>query len=251
MSAAKRARPSEMKPADAARIIQRAWRAHRARKGAPRSKATWALAGEELKFIDYGYAAAIPAPTDSTGGEADPATALALNSIAQGDGPSDRDGRKVNVKSVYVTGNVVFSGNADETDTPSAPVIYIALVMDRQTNGAQLNSEDVFTNPAANALTAANPVRDLAFSKRFQVCDVARLDDFETIAFPDGASTGSVNCSSKAFSLSWSGNVVTNYVAATAVVASIADVSFHVIAFASSVTFAPSLVYNSRVRFTG
>jgi len=251
-----------LKPGAAASVIQRAFRRSLLRKRlsalASRGRAQRALnmrtggfLGLELKFVDYGYAAALVAPTDAAGGEADPATALALNAIAQGDGQNQRDGRKATIKSCYVSGQVTFSGNADEADAGSAPIVYIALVQDTQTNGAQLNSEDVFTNPAANALTAASPFRDLQYSKRFRVLDSCVIDNFETIAFPDGANTGSINASSKSFKLSWKGTMQTIYVGTTAEVSAIGDNSIHVIAYCSSTTFAPSLIYNSRVRFMG
>lgn len=207
--------------------------------------------GMELKFVDYGYSAVLAAPADATGGEADPGTALALNSIAQGDGENQRDGRRATIKSAYVTGIVSFGASQDQPDPDSAPTVFIALVMDSQTNAAQLNSEDVFTNPGASALTAASPLRDLQYSQRFKVLDSVCIDNWFKYGQTDGVSTASYNGPSRAFKLSWTGDMITNFVGTTAVVGSIADYSLHVVAYCTTTENAPTLSYNSRVRFMG
>lgn len=228
-------------------VIQRAY----ARPKYRANMRTAGYLGIERKFVDYGYSAALVAPTDAAGGEADPATALALNSIAQGDGENQRDGRRATIQSAFVSGIVSLGPQQDANDPTASPTIYIALVMDKQTNAAQLNSEDVFTNPAASALAAASPLRDLQYSKRFQVLDSCVIDDWYKFGQADGANTASFNGPSRSFKLSWKGKMITNYVGTTAVVASIADTSLHVIAYATTTSGAPTLTYNSRVRFMG
>lgn len=212
---------------------------------------TGGFLGLELKFVDYGYSAAINAPTDASSGEADPATALAISSIAQGDGENQRDGRMATLKSAYVTGVVTLGAQQDAADPTASPTVFIALVQDTQTNAAQLNSEDVYTNPAGVAGTASSPLRDLQYSKRFRVLDSVIISDMYKYGQADGASTASYNGPSRSFKLGWKGSIPVRHVGNDATVASIGDNSLHVIAYSSTTSNAPTLNYNSRVRFMG
>ena len=130
----------------------------RARVGLVRGRAlaianarTAGFLGLEKKFFDTAVAmVALTAPTDAAGGEIDP-TALpgavaCLNAMAQGDGEQNRDGKKVVLKSVQVKGFVQKLGGELAAGPDSGTKVFVALVLDTQTNGAQLNSEDVFKN---------------------------------------------------------------------------------------------------------
>jgi len=206
--------------------------------------------GIELKYKDSSLVShALVAPTDAAGGEADPATLLALNSIAQGDGEEQRDGKQVCVKSCFVTGTVTLPPVVNATAGSTVPTTYIALVLDKQTNAAQLNSEDVFTNPGASAVTASCPLRDLQYTSRFQVLDSVIVEPKMIAATYDGTNIETFG-TQVPFKLSWSGDLITNYVGTTAAIASIQDHSLHVIAYTAPVTGA-TLSYNARVRFMG
>jgi len=210
---------------------------------------TGGFLGIELKFADSALvAAALTAPTNAAGGEFDPATLLALNSIAQGDGESQRDGKQICVKSCYVTGNVVIPPLADQTAGTTVPQIFVALVLDKQSNGAQLNSEDVFVNPGANAIVAASPLRNLEYTSRFQVLDSVLIEPRMIAASYDGTNieTFGMVCP---FKLSSNSEFITNYSDTTAVIANIVDTSLHIVAFSTAT--GPTLSYNSRVRFVG
>ena len=208
--------------------------------------------GIELKYVDYALVAqAVLAPTDAAGAEMDPATALALNAIAQGDGEQQRDGKQVAVKSCYVTGVVDCPALINQTTAKNIPTIYIALVLDKQTNAAQAASELVFTNPGASAITAASPLRNMQYTSRFEVLDSVCLEIEQPQATYDGTNLEQAG-SRTPFKLSWTGDLMTQYVATGATVASIQDNSLHVIAYAGpDLTAAPVLSYNSRVRFVG
>jgi len=208
--------------------------------------------GTELKYIDTALVgSALTAPTDAAGAERDPATVLCLNPIAQGDGQSNREGRQCIMKSCYVTGDVSQPIQPDSGNAYPGCVYYVALVQDSQTNGAQLNSEDVFTNPGAAALTAPYVMRDLQYVSRFRVLDSVVLHEPNRYALTDGASTGSVSGYSIPFKLSWRGELPATFIATTGNVTSIQDNSLHIIAYASSVTGTPVITYNARVRFVG
>jgi len=210
---------------------------------------TGGFLGIELKFADSALVgSALTAPTNAAGGEQDPATLLALNAIAQGDGESQRDGKQICVKSCYVVGNVLIPPLANQTAGSTVPTIFIALVLDKQSNGAQLNSEDVFVNPGANATVAASPLRNLEYTSRFQVLDSVLIEPHMLAASYDGTNieTFGLVCP---FKLSHNGDIITNFSDTTAVIANIVDTSLHIVAFSTAT--GPSLSYNSRVRFVG
>lgn len=208
--------------------------------------------GIELKYVDYALAGQVlVAPTDATGGEVDPATALALNAIAQGDGEQQRDGKQAAIKSCYVTGVVDLPALANQTAGKDLPTVFVALVLDKQTNAAQLSSENVFTNPGASAILAASPLRNMQYTSRFEVLDSCLLEFSPNMITWDGTNIESGG-SRAPFKLSWTGELMTQYVGTGATVAAIQDNSLHLIAYVGpSVTSAPVISYNSRVRFVG
>ncbi len=216
---------------------------------AQRNMRTAGFMGAELKFFDSSRAAiALTAPTDATGGEVDPVTLNCLFAPTQGTGVQSRDGRRVVMKSLQIRG-VVTVPNADVVTTGKiAPVFFIAIVMDKQTNAAQASSEDVFTNPGAAALLAASPLRDLERSTRFRVLK-------EWILTGDTPTTvdGSTDQNGYSIPFGYYGKMSTKveFVANGGSVADIQDISLHVMAYCSSTTFAPTITYNSRVRFMG
>lgn len=210
------------------------------------------LFGVEKKYLDTALVdQVITAPTDTAGGEMDPATVLCLNAVAQGDGQTNREGRQYVMKSCYVNGIISEPVAGDQADAFAGGVFYVALVLDKQSNGAQLNSEDVFVNPGAAAKTAPLPVRDLQYTSRFTVLDSVQLFEPNRWAFNDGAATGSVSGFHLPFKLSWNGELPVTCVGTTNTVASIQDNSLHIIAYTSTTSGVPVLSYNSRVRFVG
>lgn len=115
---------------------------------------------QELKFFDNANSFSFDATNEI------PATGQ-LCTIAQGDGQSNRDGRKVIVKSIYCNGAAVYQPGASAT---SADIAYLWLVQDTQCNGAAATVADdnvgIFTTAGANASLA---VRCLANGDRFKI----------------------------------------------------------------------------------
>jgi len=214
------------------------------------------LLGIELKFVDYSLTdQAVAAPTDATGGEVDPATALSISAIGQGDGANQRDGRQVRLKNAYVTGQIRYP-NVNASGAYQGPLqvkVFVALVHDKQTNANQLNSEDVFSNPSADADLAASPLRVIAQSKRFTVLDTAEIVmPMRTFIGDFTANETRIAGAVAPFKLSWKGDIVANYTGTGATVASQVDNSFHLIAYSNvDAIVQPYIDYNSRVRFVG
>jgi len=207
--------------------------------------------GIEKKYLDTSYNAVVAAPTDATGGEADPTTFLSLTSVAQGDTQSNRDGKKIVGKYLEIKGQVYTTPTANQTTGPPSTSIMVACVLDTQTNAAQLNSEDVFINPAATAVTAPFALRDLEYGSRFKilkqeyfVLDIPGVYDGTNIEW---AATSKPFC----WYIPLKDLVINFTTGTTGVIANVMDNSIHMVAFADDSTGQPQLAYNSRFRFIG
>lgn len=216
---------------------------------------TGGFLGMTQKFYDTAVVStAIGAPPDASGGEVDPATVLTISAPARGDTEQDRDGDRMIIKSAYVNGVIRVPAQTDQTAADVAGIVYVALVLDTQTNGAQLNSEDVFTNPSGNATTAASLLRNLQYTSRFKVLSSVKLALEQPNMVYDGTNIeqGGVV---RHFTLSYNGDIPVQFLstASGAGVAGVVNNSLHVIAFSdtSAVTTAPTIAYNARIRFQG
>ncbi len=206
--------------------------------------------GLERKFLDTEQA------DDSigsswTGGELDPTTFLCLSAVAQGDGENQRDGRRYEVHSVHVSGfveaSITEAGAAPATDT----IVKIAMVLDKQTNGAQLNAEDVYVTGQDSS---PNTFRNLQFTQRFQILRSKMFNIRNTFGnMNEGAvnsfATGGVKVPF-AFNYQFDPPLQVNTKNTTAVIASITDNSIHIIGSATG-SIATELSYQARIRFTG
>ncbi len=215
---------------------------------------TGGFTGIERKFYDQKLiASALTAPTGATGGEHNPSATIALNTCTQGDGEQQRDGRKMTMKAIYVQGNVSISNQGAFSSADVATSVFIALVLDTQTNGALLNSEDVFVNPGANAATAALPMRNLQFTKRFKVLQMKKFVMANPALANDTGATGGMvsNGLLRNFKFYKSMNIPVTFSGTTETIANITDNSLHIVAFCSNTALAPLLNYSSRMRFVG
>jgi len=100
------------------------------------------------------------------GAELDPTTLNALFCPVTGDDFLNRDGRKVQVIAIKIKGLILQAVQAAQTVADPIPCVRIILVQDKQTNAAQLNSEDVIGNAVTSPIFGfQNP----AFFGRFKV----------------------------------------------------------------------------------
>ncbi len=208
--------------------------------------------GMENKFYDSKLVTD-PLATNATmaGLEADPATVLGLNAVAQGDSESNRDGRQISQHSISVKGLVRIAQAIDQTTVCESPTVFIALVLDTQTNGAQLNSENVFVNPSANTVGCVQPFINLQFAQRFKVLDSVHFKMEQPQVGWDGTNIERGGMTHQFTLYKSLKGLRTNFKAATELNANITDNSLHLIACTSSVSCAPALTYNSRLRFSG
>lgn len=208
----------------------------RARPAVPRAvtlQQLRAMLGQETHFTDNVYSGAVVAT--AAGAEADPATFLCLNNTAYQTGPTGRDGERVKLVSTFVRGDVVFTAS-----TNLDGYVRILLVQDNQTNGAQLNSEDVLVDGAG---TDVQSLRELSYVKRFRVLK-------EIIIKCDGrsAATATYTVPFTMFHKFGKAGVDVNFTNNQNNITAIQDVSIHVIAIASDASMA-TLRYQSRSRF--
>lgn len=209
---------------------------------------------QEQKFIDnkkLGDSFAV----SWAGGEMDPATVLSLNGCPQGDSESERIGRAQYVNSIYVKGWCE-SGIANEVTLGAAggspdAIVRIILLVDTQTNGAQLNAEDVMKTIATGE--DVNSVRNLEFTTRFKILK----DKTYKIPVMNGnysATTTKFSCAKGLvpFKIGYKFRepMKVQYTGAGGDIANINDNSIHIIGTASTST-ASKLTYNARCRYTG
>jgi len=206
--------------------------------------------GIEYKFVDQIKAGTLVVAT-AAGAEVDPATTACLNAVAEGDGESQRIGRKYTVTSVHVQGAVYRQNRNAQAEVGDANFVKIALVLDTQTNAAQLNSEDVFISAGSGALAFKN----LQYAKRFKILHQETIDVQPGAPSWNGTAaqleTGGYNCS---FQINKKLNLPVLCKGTSANVTDITDNSLHMIAMANLSAANASgieIVYSSRVRFVG
>lgn len=238
--------PYQRRVRTGARIVGRQRRMRQTARELARADArmrTGGFTGIELKFVDTTRASTVIATTWA-GAECDPA-ANTLCAPTQGTGESNRDGRRITIKSVQINGQILRNVGSDQADARGTTVVTVAVVLDTQTNGAQLNAEDVYADANNNHLT----FRNLEYNTRFRVLWKRMFTIGDNVAFTDGVNTGSVGGQSKFFKIYKRLNVPVTFTANAGSVADIADNSFHVIACAGASNC--YMQYEARCRFVG
>lgn len=217
---------------------------------------TGGFLGMELKFLDCNWnQVTISASTTGADGEMQPSGGCTncLSCPAQGDGESQRDGRKFVIKSCWLSGQIDTSSLQDIADVQDIGGLYFALVLDTQANAATVVSESVYINPGnSGGQMLPSPLRNLSNSKRFRILASQFVAPGGVVAGTDGTNTNSVAQQNSTYvNLSWKGSVQVNTTGTTADVASVSDNAIHLIAYAGTTSFTPVFTGKSRVRFMG
>lgn len=203
--------------------------------------------GLENKFIDYEYSGTIATSLGTAMADPSP-TALALNAIARGDGESDRDGRKVRLNSLLIQGHVNFYSQS-AASPEGGHYARLLLVLDRQTNGAQMDDTDCLKNPSNNDLDIS-AVKNLQNAARFAILEERIIGQHSPTAVWNG--TNSVNSQVQVpFKIYKKLAQTVHFLSGTtAAVSNIADYSLHLICIGST-GLSGNLQYVSRIRFHG
>lgn len=200
----------------------------------------------ERKFVDYEYNAVVV--NTVAGSEADPSTPGCISAVAQGDGESQRDGRKYLIKSINIKGYVQWPSYTASASVYGDSFVRFLVVLDTQTNGAQLNAEDVLADPTSTDLDAV-AFRNLQYTSRFKVLkDMIILGKRETLVH-NGTNYDSSNMVVP-FECYITKDIPVTTSATGATVSTITDNSIHVIAIYSQGA-QPTMRYMSRVRYEG
>lgn len=226
-----------------------------------RNVVTAGFLGVEKKFYDTARGPTnVPSDSGCASGELDPtlntagaSTPGCLSCPAQGDGPENRDGKRIVAKYMEIKGLLNRPVSEDQATCPAYSKVFVALVLDTQTNGAQLNSEDVFKNITGDVAGSVNPIRNLLFGSRFRILK-SEIFDLDMYGTQFGVSNGGAAGKSQTFS--WFvplNNLIINFNAGTTSdVANVIDNSLHLIAFGPNAAVPiTTLAYNARLRFMG
>ncbi len=216
------------------------------------NKRTGGFMGLELKFFDTSLAtpSTMSGNGDLTAGELDPPTVNCLNAMVQGTGEQERLGRFINMTSVKVKGTFLFPV-AEALGLPAgAQFVTIFLVLDKETNAAQLNSEDVFTNKAATADLINHLFINMENTDRFQILDSDRVTLHPEFVLQNETGVtyarGEVK-HSWSLSYRWKRGKKVLFKGTAGTVANIQDNSLHVIGYCKG---AVTVDYNARLRYT-
>jgi len=212
------------------------------------------LVGVEKKFFDTdrGSPRVLTAPTDCTGGVVSLTADVQMVAPVQGNSASTREGNKIEVQSVQVSGYVECPKQANQTAGDNATIVSIFLVQDCQTNAAQCTSELMFRNVSALGALAHAPFRNLIYTKRFKVLAKKQITFTPPPLSWDGTNVEQSGIM-KPFNIFKKLKMLVNYVgtAGSGGIADIIDNSLHVVAFCNNTDLAPQIAFNSRIRFTG
>lgn len=180
----------------------------------------------------------------------DPIVSNCLHGIDQGDGEQQRDGRKYTILNVNLRGYVLFGEQAASAVTSDH--VRLIVVLDTQTNGAQLTETDVLDNFHGDNDLQTTSFRNLQYTKRFKI-----LKDFTvrkpTTGLGQGSGVNEVksNACTRYFkiNINFKKGLEVLSTGTTGTVSTIVDNSIHMMAI--SVNSNNTLRYVSRVRFVG
>jgi len=220
------------------------------------------FAPPQLKYFDTYLGSTEPSESGSLANGVVSAYAnYAVSVPERGDTPSTRDGNVIRITSWQL--KVAFQAPAidNATRAPVPRLVFLALVLDKQTNNAQSTAFEMFLNPSGNAEHNTQLLRNPFHGSRFEVLrsetfafDAPTLDVFDP-ALPDQIAIPGY---SRFLEFYIPLDVLVHFNASTRAITDVVDNSLHVVAFCS-----PSggvvgenwqriyMTYTSRIRFAG
>lgn len=186
---------------------------------------------------------------DST--EQDPATLLCLFAPTQGNDFNNREGRKVWIKAIKIRGMVEWPAVANLTAGIPANQVRLILVMDKQTNGAQLNGEDVIESGTKASEPCIQEFQNPKFFGRFRVMWDRTYTRPNSGTSYDGTNIEANGCHQKfKINKKFKKPLLVHFNATNGgTVADIVDNSFHFLAGRYATAASATLYYKSRVSF--
>lgn len=216
----------------------------------PRSYGNPRAVTERKYFDSERTAVALPAlTTNFASAELDPATLNTLFCPTTGDDYNQRTGRKCQVISIKIKGAITCAAQINQTAADNGSRVRLIVVMDQQTNAAQLNSEDVITSGAGSG--AIDMFQNPAFFGRFKVLKDKSMAIYSPSITYDGTNleqSGVVRPFK--FNLKFKKPIAVHFNSTNGgTVADLIDNSFHVIGGADDISLAPQIIYKCRVTY--
>lgn len=220
----------------------------------------------EMKYFDADNNGTLLVATTTTwpaGTMLDPLTTINLGSAAVatpqclfaptvGAALNQRIGRQVKVHKIKIHGHVNVPTQAAQAQADSASKIRIVLVMDQQTNAAPMTGAQLFQD-GSGAASTLNTFQNPNNFGRFRVLKdkIITIANLNLAGSPTTADV--IQASARVnfrFTVNFKTPVIVHFNATNGgTVADIVDNSFHIVAAADVIAYAPSLVYYSRVCF--
>lgn len=211
-----------------------------------------AMAATENKYYDLSVTHSITTPTSawSVNERAEPGSVRSLFGPVTGDDIFNREGRKVVVKSIRIRGHISVSAQSAQTAADNATYIRMVLVLDKQTNGTQMDPGNLLSSGSAPNIDALTSTASFG---RYQILRDKKIVIGQPNMVWNGATIfqgGAV----RPFKLkyNWPNGLVVHYNATNSGdIPDTIDNSLHLICGCTNLQLAPQLVYQSRVVFVG
>lgn len=222
---------------------------------------TAGILGMETQYCDfYSGFQNINSPVDATTGRIDPtsssggATPGSFVGVWQGDGPYQRTGMKISLKSIELEFTISTLQKLAVANPLNSPSFFVALVLDTQTNGAAATSELVYQNPSSNNTAACNPLRNMSYTERFKVLKKMQISWPPISNTQNGAGNYSVSGDQRTFRMFKKlRGLQVKYLSGstTGQITQVVDNSIFLIAYTTDTTTTPNICFNARIRFYG
>jgi len=220
----------------------------------------------EMKYFDtelFASAISVVTTTWVAGTNMDPASTINLGAAAVatplclfaptvGAALNQRIGRKVKMMKVKVRGHINVPVQAAQAAADTSTFVRLALVMDKQTNAAQMTGAQLY-NDSSNAFATINSYQNPNNFGRFKILKERSMPirNLNLVGSPTAADVvQDGTCVPFKLSYRFKAPVTVNFNATNGgTVADIIDNSLHIICGAYSIAYAPSLSYYTRVSY--
>lgn len=230
------------------------------RKKARRVPYVKRIPGVEHKFMDTPGLDLIPAKSAlMQNGLINPTAIRLINTVAVGDGPQNRDGKTIVIDTIVLEGVVQWAAHTLPTYPAKFPLMFMALVLDTQTNATAFDTAVGFVNPTGDDDGCVYPLKNLFNATRFQTLKVWNFSRKVQNSTPYNSGEGTdfyLTGDAEKFSCYLKVNIKTGFNSVTPTVqtvASITDNSLHMVAWQNTDDQALrcTVSYNARIRFVG
>lgn len=204
----------------------------------------------EPKFYDTSFASTgITSNATFASLSINPSASSLISTPAVGDSESNRDGKKIIITQVEVKGAIIKNAQVNQTAAEEPESIWIALVLDTQTNATACASTDVFKPLCTGAATSTQPFRNLLYGGRFRIIKMKRYILQNAALSYDGTNLEQ-NGIMRNFKFFKKMRLPVNFNAGTTSdIANVTDNSLHMMAWSSlGLTY---ISYGARIRFIG